>query len=128
MTFVVKVRGAPSGPMTSEYDCPDHGRFEAQVDRSSIPDFHPCPDCSALSPWRISAPLFKPQRGAVAQGKIAESPHQLALDTRPLAEGMPLREWKKRRAAMWRDHDRPKQRELVEQTEKVLNAPDGVSR
>lgn len=89
-----------------EYDCPGHGLFEMLVRRSEDPPTEPCPECGAPCPVVISAPLFRPQRGAVARGGIAEKPFPHALDTEPLADGMPLAEWKAKRRALHVDQRR----------------------
>ncbi len=102
----------------NEYMCPEHGRFDALVERDDS-DFAPCPvmyaiarlseleiRCGNRSPWCISAPLVKPQYGAVSQGKVSSAPVPLALDTQALADGMPMAEWKARRAKLWNNEDR----------------------
>jgi hypothetical protein len=38
----------------------------------------------------------------------------MAMDTRPLAEGQPLREWKAERAKKWGEYRRKQVRELLE--------------
>jgi hypothetical protein len=107
MTYTLKVRGAP-GPMTAEYLCPVHGRFEAMVRRTEAgdpPDARPCPVCLQPAAWVISAPPGRVRATEVVRGKGDPAPTPLALDTRALGEGMPLSEWKARRNTMWRDHD-----------------------
>jgi hypothetical protein len=90
-----------------EFLCEEHGRFESLELRATAPDAAPCPECGASSPWCISSPLPKPQYGAVSQGKVSKAPVPLALDTEPLANGMSMRDWKKRRKALW-DNERIK--------------------
>jgi hypothetical protein len=85
MTFVIKTRGA-GGLLVADYRCPEHGMFEAVVQRNELgdaPDELPCPVvvheqaphacgydyehdetiyfyedvlCCEPSPWTISAP------------------------------------------------------------------------
>jgi len=128
MTWTIKQRPHVAGaPMTADYECPVHGRFEALVERdangdppsvvycSAIvngrPDPSCCPhdapcewhawECLLLSPWRISAPSLKrdsvPCYAAVRGGDTERRPGM--LDTRPLAEGMPVKEWKAKQKA-----------------------------
>lgn len=130
MTWKLTIRGDVSGYTRAEYRCPVHGVFEAVVARDENgdpPDETTCPTvetewsepgmgepvkpipvvaCSLSSPWTItSAPGLAFQRGCVRQGKVEEAPHPLACDTRELGEGMPLDEWKAKRAKLWNDHD-----------------------
>lgn len=45
MTYVTKFRSS-SGTITAVYTCPDHGEFDATIDREAngdAPDFAPCP-------------------------------------------------------------------------------------
>jgi hypothetical protein len=57
MTFTVKVRGAISQPMICVYTCPEHGEFDAEVQRDArgnSPDIIECyeefcPDCGRVS-------------------------------------------------------------------------------
>lgn len=103
MSFTIKVRGAPGGLVLLEYMCPEHGRFESLEERAESPDDVPCPDCGAISPWTISAPMPKLQKGAVSQGKFEEPQYKGQLDTRALADGMPYNDWKKKRDDYRRD-------------------------
>jgi len=127
MSFVVKLRGALTGSKMAEYECADHGRFDAWVSRNDTPDEVPCSECGSPSPWVISAPLFKPQLACAAvKGKSDPVPHAMALDTRELGDGMPLAQWQKKRAAQWREHDRKKvDKDLVAATDRMFNKPDG---
>lgn len=102
----------------AEYICPEHGRFEALVERDSrgeAPSFMECPEpaddgdadygtCAIMAPWTISAPLGRVKLGEVTQGKVTKSEVPTWTDTEPLGDGMPLQEWKKRRAKVWKDH------------------------
>ncbi len=127
MTFVVKTRGA-GRLIVAEYECPFCGRFAALVQRNEqgdAPPMHPCPSymaplddyepseppvCGEPSPWRISAPAQRvwsvPAYAASQGGDMKERPPGM-LDTRPLAEGMPYSEWRKKQddAQRARRHD-----------------------
>lgn len=60
--------------------------------------------CSQPSPWRISAPGAVRVPIQMVQGKIDAYPgEQHVMDTRPLADGMPLAEFKERRAKVHRE-------------------------
>jgi hypothetical protein len=98
MTFIVKVRTSPGAPMTAEYHCPIHGRFETTVARDcdgNPPPSQCCPvpvrasgHCGMFSPWCISAPGVHTQFVVSAsQGRPDPKPHPNAMDTRMLAEG-----------------------------------------
>lgn len=111
MTFRIKMRGAP-GLLIAEYRCPEHGVFEALVDRDTNGDppvKQPCPaavlGCSHPSPWTISAPRPKVDSiacfAAIPGGDLKNRPPGM-LDTRPLAEGMKYSEWQK----LQRNHQR----------------------
>lgn len=82
-----------------EYLCPDHGRFEIIESRNTATDpGRACPDCGAIAEWVISAPKTKTTWASVERGGVADAPVPWALDTRPLAEGMPLGEFRAKRA------------------------------
>lgn len=103
MTFTVKTRGDTGSPILAEYACPRHGVFEELVERPS-PDYMPCPECNDVSPWTITvAPAFKPQYGAVHTGKVDDAPSPHAVDTRAIADGMPVTEWRELRAKKRRE-------------------------
>lgn len=78
------------------------GRVQSAVSTPAAPDI----PCLMKSPWVPSAPNVKIKlTSAVRQGGAEKSPHETALDTRDLGEGMPLNEWRKKRAKMWRERD-----------------------
>ncbi len=111
MTFTVRLRGDSTAPIVAEYNCPEHGVFEATVQRPA-PDEMRCPveeqefsdlpdglrACMLRSPWCISAPSIENDalkvRAVSLGGDMKERPPGM-LDTRPLADGMKLTEWKK---------------------------------
>ncbi len=111
-----------SGLIINEYLCPEHGRFELLVSRDA-PDVQPCPAvypyddsqshidpdcgdevCERLSPWTPSAVKAHFAPATVQRGTSDERPPN-CLDTRPLADGMSMREWTKL--------NRQKNREIV---------------
>lgn len=120
MTYVVKTSGA-GGLLVADYRCPEHGLFEATVRRDEngdAPDTQPCPhvidhddeggvdECLLESPWTISSP--KPRvlsvlpSAAIRGGDMKDRPPHM-LDTRALAEGMPLSTWKTKQRELTRD-------------------------
>jgi hypothetical protein len=125
MTWTIKVRGAITGVVQSEYRCPVHGVFEAIVQRDENgdpPDVETCPvletpwfspgssapvhvsTCGYPCPWTMTqAPPGRVRATEVVRGKADPAPTPHALDTRALAEGMDLGEFKERRARMWND-------------------------
>lgn len=110
--FTIRVRGG-GGLIAREYACPDHGVFDLLVERNHATEreARPCPTCGAPSEMAMSAPIGRVRLGEVGRGKSDPPPSPIALDTRALADGMPLHEWKQRRRAMWNDHDRRKWKE-----------------
>jgi hypothetical protein len=114
MTFVIKTRGV-GGLVVAEYECPAHGRFEATVQRDAngdAPEHARCTfvdanggTCDRRAEWRISAPAQRvwsvPAYAANRGGDMKERPPGM-LDTRPLAEGMPYSEWRKKQDAAQR--------------------------
>ena len=132
MTWTIKTRRA-GGPMLAEYECPEHGRFEAVVDRDASgdpPASARCPHIARASsasmfpnsvevpcavgrrsPWRISAPAVHTQFVVSAtQGKSA--PHREAMDTRPLTEGR-KNEWRRERKRIKEERRHKRVKELL---------------
>lgn len=101
--YRVKVRGHAQYTVR-EYECPDCGQFAETVE-TPHPDSRPCPLCGLPSPLVVSAVAGRVKLGEVTRGKVAEGPEHY-LDTRPLAEGMPLKEFKERRKKVWRERRR----------------------
>ena len=96
-----------------DYLCPAHGYFELLEDRADVGD-KPCPECGGPSEFCMSAPKVKTVWcQAVSTAKSDGPRSQYAMDTRPLAEGMPYSEWKAKRQKMWRDHDLKKLKEKI---------------
>jgi hypothetical protein len=120
MTFTIKTRRA-GGLTLAEYECPEHGRFEALVERDATGDppgdvlcgSHTGIFCGRLSPWRISAPAVHTMFVVSAtQGKSAPKPHAEAMDTRPLAEGR-KNDWRKQRKKLKEERRQKRVKELL---------------
>lgn len=95
-----------------EYACDRCGaRTESLELRSSPAATKPCPKCKRGRAGRaVSAPLVKIPIVSVSRGKSDPPPGPLTMDTRPLADGMPLKEWRKKRSAIRRDRRRAQNR------------------
>jgi hypothetical protein len=102
--YTVRIRGAATG--RREYECPEHGPFELQVDLATSGEARPCPDCGAASERTIAAPRLRIPAGTWVRGKYEAPAHPMALDTRPLAEGTSEHEWRQQRRKKWDDFDR----------------------
>lgn len=103
MSWSIKVRGAPTTYEVAEYECPVHGRFAVTVARPA-PDDYECPVCGFAAGWCFPTPHGSVKPGEVVQGKVMEyPPESVCLDTRPLADGMPLSEWRARQQNITRD-------------------------
>lgn len=129
MSFTVKIRGARSS-MLVDYECPVHGRFEAEVRRDENGDppasigcprvvatveslMHgPCDMlCGEPSEHRMSAVRCKVRFfEAVTKGGWAKPEHKEFQDVSKLAEGQSLDEFWQERAAI-REEER--KREVV---------------
>ncbi len=93
-----------------DFLCPTHGRFESFVEWNV--ELVACPTCGEPSPWSPeTAPAFKAQH-AYAGSTMKSDAHQVEgiMNTRAIAEGQPVREWKKERAEYWRVRDEKKWR------------------
>ncbi len=109
--YTVRIRGAAS-LIARDYMCPEHGPFDALAARDSE-DEQPCP-CGMPSPRIDSAPAVHTQFVVSgSQGKSDAKPHHMSMDTRPLAEGMPLGEWKAQRKQLW---EQERKRKVMEAT------------
>lgn len=110
MSYKVTMRGAPTRHEQVEYRCTSCSRVtEVFEERSASPQTVPCPNpaCEQGGAERIfSAPMVGTNwAGDVVRGAHDERQHKAVMDTRPLAEGMPMGEWKKKRREMYRDKD-----------------------
>lgn len=106
MSWLRKFRGDATAPIRADYECPVHGRFDVTIARvdGDAPDETACPTCGRMSCWRPPAPHGRVKAGEVVQGKTMEYPPQaVCADTRPLADGMPLAEWRRKQESVTRD-------------------------
>ena len=117
-SWVVKVRGVTGGTVLHDYCCPEHGVLEAAVPRDAVPDEVPCwveldgsderPPryCGLTSPWSPSVVSCRVRAVETTRGKSEAPPTPMALTTRDLAEGMPINEWKAKRAKLHKERRR----------------------
>lgn len=79
-----------------DYHCPECGSVAEALQPRPAPDGVPCTACPGTAKRALS-----PVRGRIAvtasRGKVAPRPPN-GIDTQPLADGMPMAEWKQ-----WRD-------------------------
>lgn len=88
-----------------EYACRTCGVRCESLEPRSAPTLtlsHPPCGCDSSADRVLSAVAFKPQYGAVTTGKNGPPP-QHALDTRPMADGVPMGEWRKASRAKRRE-------------------------
>jgi hypothetical protein len=138
MTWTLKLRGDPTGTIAHEYLCPDHGRFTADVPRADVPDEMFCAVrytdgkswgpaqkvniCGLASPWSPSGITSRVKAGEVVRGKVETSglPADVCMSTEALADGMPLHEFKAKRAKVHADLAVRKMRALTGRGGKVM--------
>ncbi len=95
MTFTVRIRGDHTAPIARDFACHDCGPFSAVVDRDT--NTCPCPDCGAPTPFVLSPVRGSVRLAEVVRGGVAKADSPMYLDTKPLAEGMSMTEWKAKR-------------------------------
>lgn len=146
MTYVTKIRANPGALITCDFECSLHGYFVAMVPRDASGDppasiqcteivehehnceEPPCSDCGFTTwqcgesaAWCISAPPGRAKAGEVVQGKIDAYPGEHnVMDTRPLADGMPLAEFKARRAKVHQEIAIERMRQLTGRGPKAM--------
>jgi hypothetical protein len=134
MTWTYRRRENPGSEVSADYECPIHGRFTRAVVRDENGDPPQvvrckCPAtgaeewgmCGMPAAWRPSAPgAVHIRRAELVRGGGSERPpDRHVMDTRPLADGMPLDEFKARRAAVHRDEALRRVRHAFGRTGKV---------
>lgn len=135
MTFVVKSRGDRSATIVCVYTCPEHGEFDAEVQRDehgNSPDVIPCPVetarypgsdaepdahrvawCALDATWTPVPIACRVRRVEVTRGKWEKPERPTYLDTRKLGEGQPIEEFRAERKKVWDEERRRKVRELL---------------
>lgn len=101
--YVTKIRGVREA--SREYACPQHGAFDLVVDLVTSSTPRPCPECGAASERTLEQHVHRKVGNSFKRGKRDEMP-PWATTTEAIADGMPVEEWRAKRADYWRDHDR----------------------
>jgi len=134
MTFVVKFSGDRSATIVCIYTCPEHGEFDAEVQRDEngdSPDVIPCgaelgvradafaPNgkmrrCELSAMWTPSSSVAcRVRRVEVVRGKWEKPERKTYLDTRKLGEGQDVDEFRAERKKIWDEERRKKVKELL---------------
>lgn len=94
---------------SQEYVCEAGHRTESLERRSRVRRSIPCEVCGETAVRCISAPKTRTVwASAATQGRPEPPPSPLATNTEAIGEGQSVREWRKQRAKVWREHDRKK--------------------
>lgn len=126
MTFVRKFSGDRTAPIVAVYTCPEHGEFDATVERDEngeAPDTVPCDRavsasivphdnkesglalsmllCNLPATWTPTPVAARVRRFEVVRGKWEKPERSTYLDTRELGEGMEMEEFQEKRNAIW---------------------------
>lgn len=82
-----------------DFTCPEHGAFDRIVSRYERKEPQDCPDCAAPSPpVECYAVRGRVRAGEMMRGGSTPRPPN-ALDTTPLAEGVPYETWAENESA-----------------------------
>lgn len=96
MTWKLTVRGAHSQPCMQDFLCDTCGPISALAPRDV--DGIPCPDgCGAIARWVISTPMVGAEKPTVVRGGTATQDSPLWLNTRGLANGQTMTEYRAQR-------------------------------
>lgn len=97
-----------------DYECTPCGRrFELLEERDAVLTEHFCSACGGAAFYVISPPHVKiPCFSGATTGK-SDPPPPGAFDTRPIAEGQSIREWRADRRKFHEGHRRNKIRSMV---------------
>lgn len=82
-----------------DYQCNACGATHEALETRPAPSSRPCPRCGDVAGRIFSPVALGTVWGAAASRGRSDEPPPGAIDTRPLADGMPYREWRKRRRA-----------------------------
>jgi hypothetical protein len=92
MTWTMRIRGAHSQPIMLDFLCSNCGPFSLTVDDRDTEGV-PCVDnCGQIADRVMSAPF-----GAVVRGGVAQQESPLHLNTRGLANGQTMTEYRAQR-------------------------------
>ncbi len=115
----------------ADFDCPEHGIFEALVDadlefacctepRAACTCIHPddrcgvdcVTECGIVSPWSPSPVRGRVRIGEVVRGGVDQPDSPMYLNTRELGEGMPMSEWREKRDKMYAERRHKESKDL----------------
>ena len=86
----------------ADFECPDHGVFEARL--PSDYDFAGCPECGESARWVPSPVSGRVKISEWLRGKSdPRPPETYCMNTEPLADGMPYTEWRAKQETINRD-------------------------
>ena len=91
----------------ADYTCPACDADVELLVPSPAPDEVPCPACGGPASWLPAPVCGRVRLGEVSRGRVAPVEHAGWTDTRELGEGMPMAEWRAKRAK-WRMEERRK--------------------
>ena len=124
MTYISKSRGDRSATIVCVYSCPEHGDFDAEVQRDEkgdapdevkcmewLPQKHPeivghnypTTYCGKWATWTPAPVACRVRRVEVTRGKWGKPERPTFLDTRKLGEGQSDEEFRAERRKVWRD-------------------------
>lgn len=96
MTWTMRVRGAHSQPIMLDFLCSSCGPSSSLADRDC--DGVPCPDgCGRIADRVMSAPFGAVNHVSVVRGGVAQQESPLHLNTRGLANGQTMTEYRAQR-------------------------------
>lgn len=82
----------------ADYTCTSCGDTHERTVESPAPDEMPCEFCDAVAVWSPTPIRGSVRHAEVERGTVAKPDSPYYCDTRALGEGMPLKEWKEKRA------------------------------
>lgn len=97
--------------MLQDFACHDCGPFSATTARDATDA--PCPDCGKPAPWVMSAPFGAVNGVSVVRGVVEKPASPFYCDTRELGEGMPLAEWKAKRAKYEQERNHQEKKDVL---------------
>lgn len=129
MTFIIRHRGDSTRPILCTYMCPEHGEFDAMVERDENGEAPDVITCDALDPlpgdeaesvmccldatWTPSPISCRVRRVEVVRGNYEKPERHTYLDTRKLGEGQDPAEFQAERKKIWTEERRKRVKELL---------------
>lgn len=111
--YTIRIRGG-SSLVSRDYQCATCDVTFDDTVTNPPPATIVCPVCSGPAQLTISAPavhtLFTV---GVTRGRNDAKPHPDAMDTRAIAEGQPIHEWKAERKKVWEQDRKRRLKEML---------------